>query len=337
MTTKRPASATLADVAAQAGVSKVAASVVLNGSRSHARVSATTRERIIEAASALQYKPNAVARSLRRQHTNIIGFYSAHGAHVDPRVPFFAQIWAGLREGCAEHQKDLLVRGAFRSRSDDEVFQELLNGQVDGLILFAGAQTPLVERLIESRLPVISVVHEVPGVPWLGIDDTSGGQSMARHLWERGHRRVLYRRLAGKIPSTLQRRLDSFCAEAGAMGMTVLQSHRDDHWPSDEEQALLLDKSPQRPTAVACWNDDSADALAEFCQQQGLRVPHDIAITGFDGVPPVRRPAWRITTIAAPWVQVARQAVTLLTALCQNEEVPPTTMLPVELVVGDTT
>ncbi|HEX8464480.1 MAG TPA: LacI family DNA-binding transcriptional regulator [Abditibacterium sp.] len=333
----RAKAVTLADVAAQAGVSSVAASVVLSNARSQVRVSDSTRARIVEAAARLQYRPNAVARSLRLQRTNIFGFYQAHGQWLDPRSPFFAALLAGLQHGCESRGKDLLIHTTFRGRSEDDIFLELINGQIDGLVLYAREITPLIEKLVESHLPVVTVVNEVPGVSCASIDDTQGGQLLARHLADRGYERVLYRRTETPLPLTLQRRMDSFCAEAALRGLSVQESRNNSDTLSAQEQELLLCDSKERPQAVAAWSDYAADGVVDFCRQNGLRVPQDLAVVGFDGLPSTLRPASHLTTIAAPWHDVASTAVSLLVAQCNGEEVPEQTVLPVQLSVGDTT
>ncbi|HEX8237501.1 MAG TPA: LacI family DNA-binding transcriptional regulator [Abditibacteriaceae bacterium] len=336
----RSGAATLADVAAQAGVSTVAASVVLNRSRTGTRVSAATRERILEAATRLQYRPNAVARSLQKKRTDMIAFYNAQNTVFDPRYPFFAAILAGMQAGCEQHHKDLLIHGRFHASSPDDIFLRLLDGQIDGLILYARTVTPLIEQLVESHLPVVTVAEEVPGVPYVGIDETSGGKFLARHLASKGYRRVLYRSTDEEmLPLTQQERMQAFCEEATALGLTVLHSRSNPstNLPTAQEREMLLSQDGQRPDAIACWGDVSADGIVQFCLHKGLRIPQDIALAGFDNLPSTRRPALRLTTVRAPWVEVGRTAVGLLAAQCQGEEVPRKTVLPVELVVGDTT
>src|ERR1700733_129393 len=97
--TKTKTAVTLTDVAARAGVSKATVSAVINGSRSNTKVSPATRDRIQAAASELKYQPNAVARSLTRRHTNIIGFYGGYRRGVQWN-PFYDNVMNGLREGC---------------------------------------------------------------------------------------------------------------------------------------------------------------------------------------------------------------------------------------------
>lgn len=220
----RNGAATLVEVAAQAGVSAVAASVVLNGSRTGTRVSPATRDRILEAAALLQYAPNAVARALRKQSTDVVAFYNDKSAFFDPRYPFFGAILAGIAWGCEEHRKDLHLHGHFRDREDQDIYMALLNGQIDGLVLYARTVTPLIERLVQSRLPVVSIVEEVPGVPYVGIDEAGGSRLLARHLKEKGYKRVMHCRTDEVLPSTLQDRFEAFCAEAALLDLEIVHS-----------------------------------------------------------------------------------------------------------------
>jgi DNA-binding LacI/PurR family transcriptional regulator len=107
--------------------------------------------------------------------------------------------------------------------------------------------------------------------------------------------------------------------------------------PNPEEQKLLLADPAERPDVMVCWTDAYADGIAAFCLERGIRIPEDIALVGFDHLPSTRRPALRLTTIHAPWDEVARTAVQLLTAQCEGQSVPEKTVLPVELFVGHTT
>lgn len=331
--------ATLADVAMQAGVSKVAVSMVLNGSRTGTRVSAATRERIERAAMELEYWPNAVARSLRQKRTDIIAFYDSRDVAIEVNHPFLSAILAGMQEGCELEHKDLLIHGRFRQDGPDDLYLALLNGQIDGLVLYARTLTPLIKRLADSRLPVVCVAEEVSGVPFVGVDETGGSRMLARYLAAKGYRQVLYRRSDETLPSTLCERVEAFCDEALALGMALRHSCNPptSNEPTPQEQEMLLAAPEQRPDVVVCWNDSSAAGIARFCLERGLRVPQDLAIAGFDDLPSSYRPTQQLTTIAAPWAEVARTAVKLLVARCQGQEVPPRTVVPVQLIEGRTT
>lgn len=340
LTVKTPLgrAATLHDVAQIAGVSQVAASVVLNNnSRSRVKVSEATRQRILDAARELKYQPNAIARSLRGRKTNVIGFYGAHGHVFNPLYPFHANLLKGLMDGCKDHRKNFLIHGLYPTDNEDEIYQELLNGQLEGLVLYAREMTPLIERLISSHLPVVTIANEVPDVPSVTIDNDQGGRMMARYLSEKGYRKVFYRSTEPVLPSTLQTRYQSFKAEGEALGLDVELFSSP---PITQERFHIIRDiiaaSPEGPPVIACYTDFNADGFTDICRINGVRVPEEVAITGFDGFLPSKRPAPLLTTIRAPWDEVARKAVELLIAQCNGETVPLRTYFPVELIAGET-
>jgi DNA-binding LacI/PurR family transcriptional regulator len=330
---------TLVQVAEHAGVSAVTASSVLNKSRGNTRVSAQTRQRILESAELLSYRPNVLARSLRQRKTNVLAFHNAHYVDFSLTLPFYASLLSGVQMGCTEHKKDLLVHANFAGRSDDDIFLGLNNGQIDGIVLYLRTMTPLVQRLVDSRLPLVTIAEEIPGVPYVGLDSENGGRLLAQHVASKGYKRVLYRGFNEPVMSlSRQQRQHGFFEEAEKLGLQVTSTkHPPSIGISAEEKQLLSVKASERPQVAVCWNDDSADAFAEFCLEQGLRIPEDIAITGFDGLISLRRPALRLTTVYAPWAQVTKTAVGHLVSLCNGEKVPGRTIIPVEMMPGDTT
>ncbi len=328
--------ATLTQIAEMAGVSRGAVSVVLNNSQSQVRVSAKTRQRILDAARQLNYHPNVVARSLMKRRTNIIGFYCAQSELLDPVYPFYAALLKGLFQGSQEHKKNFLTHGTFADGSEDAIFLELLNGQVDGLVLYTRSPSPLTERLVESHLPVVTVVNEVPGLPCATVDNDMGGRLLARHFASKGFRRVLYWVAEHTPPSSLPQRLGAFQEEAALHGVEVEVFHSLDSGPPEKDLERVLGRA-DRPQAIAAFNDLTAQGIVSWCASNGIRVPEEIAITGFDGLPNIFPPANRLTTVRAPWLEVARTAVSHLVKQCDGEAVPLRTFLPVEFQEGDTT
>lgn len=337
MKPRRKNAATLSDVAARAGVSKASASVILNGARSSAAVSSGTKERILSAAQELRYSRNAVAHSLSSRRTNVVGFHSATG-YLDLQDPFMADLVAGLQNGCNRHCKDLLLHGTFHGGLSHVVYSELVNGKIDGLIVISRPDNPLVTLLAESHLPVIAVVDAVPNLPSVVADDAEGSRLLARHLVEKGHKRVLYRKSPQYFVSA-ERRLQAFRAAAQEYGMKLDEVMAPFNATSLTEEDIDLLNAPvaRRPTAAVCWADNAAWQFWRSCEGAGIRVPDDIAVTGFDGVLSTQGPVSGLTTIHAPWAQVAQTAVALLEAHIAQREVPLETVLPVTLTEGDTT
>jgi DNA-binding LacI/PurR family transcriptional regulator len=334
-------SATLTDVAQRAGVSRATVSSVLNGSRSNTRVSEVTRARIMDAVRELDYHPSAIALSLRRRKTDILGFYSSFKIQI--RDTFHREILTGLQDGCEASGYHLLLQGALRVAPIERAYGELASGRIDGLALLTFASDPLTERLRGSHLPVVCLANAVPGLPSLVLDEELGGRLIAQHLYERGHRHVQYRiRYDDPLPelraySSAIRREQGFLTAAQERGLrvSVRETAQDERRFDDEDiQTLLLAPPADRPTALVCWTDDAAlDALAE-CTRLGLRVPEDIAIVGFNGIEPTHAPIRRLTTIRAPWRELAERAIRMLST---GESPPEEVVFPVTLIEGDTT
>jgi DNA-binding LacI/PurR family transcriptional regulator len=321
------AAPTLQKVAESAGVSKMAVSVVLNGARSNTRVSPETRERILRAADDLGYRRNALARSLRTGRTNVVGFYSGHNT-LNARTPFLAEIIGGAQDACDEAGKDLLLFGKFRGKSAEDVFQAIADGRIDGLVVHAPPGDKLVEQLRSARFPAVGVVDAIPGLTSVVVDDEAGGRLQAELLASVGHRCVLYRPSLHPYVSAARREA-AFRTACAKLGVEVREgrrtSYRGDEVLSDEERALL--RGPDAPTAAVCWEDGGAYTLLSDLAQKGIRL----AVLGFNGMDPYCPPAWDLTTVRAPWADVARTAVSRLVDLLAGQEVPLETRLPVEL------
>lgn len=329
--------ATLKDVAAEAGVSKVAVSVVLNGSRSNVGVSAATRQRILDSAERLHYRPNAIARSLRLQSTNVIGLYSGSQYAPARGGMFLSQIISGLQDGCDTHSRDLLVHGTFRGQSVDDIYQELASGKIDGLVLHAPGNDALVNLLSNASLPCVVIASPVDLLPSVVVDDAGGMRLIAEHLYQTGHRWVAFRQSYLRHTSSL-RRAEAFCEAASGLSMRVQMTSPgpSEEQLSPEEASLLALPRKERPTAMVCWNDTSAYGLMACCVERGIDIPSDLALTGFNGFTLPGIPRWQLTTVRAPWRMVARTAVDLLVAHINGEQIPQETTLPVTLAAGET-
>jgi DNA-binding LacI/PurR family transcriptional regulator len=333
---RRKRAPTMADVARLAGVHRVTASVVLNNAEASTQVSEATRQRILDAAQELGYQPSALALALRRQRTDIIGFY--RGA-VYLHDPWVADVLMGLQRGCEICRKDLLLYGEYEQRSADEVYASLVNGKVDGLITVPlQDDAAVIRKVARSYLPVVAIADSMPHLVSVVVDDVEGSRLLAEHLARKGHRRILYRKDPYYHTSTV-RRLAAFREAAAGFGMEMAEFLPGD-WDSNlsaQEEACLLASPDERPTAAVCWADMCAYGLLDNCERLGIRVPDDLAVVGFDGVVPRIKPAYNLTTIRAPWLQVAEKAVEVLVALLEEKDVPQETVFPVELIVGDTT
>ncbi|MEZ4868599.1 MAG: LacI family DNA-binding transcriptional regulator [Caldilineaceae bacterium] len=328
---------TLQAVADLAGVNRVTAAVALGRSpQGGTRVSPATRLRVLETAQQLGYAPNALARALRGERTNIIGYYAGYES-LDAHLPFVAAILEGLQQSCRNYRQDLLLFGSFARDTVESIYATLTNGKIDGLIVLPTPRSPVMDRLFDSHLPIVAVANTHPAIPSVVVDDVAGSTMIAEYLAQQGHQHILYRAHPEVRTSTV-RRCDAFLAATAERGMTVTVTHEGpDYALTTQESALLHAPMGLRPTAAVCWMDLSAHRLLSDCEALGLRVPADLAIVGFDGIVQRIQPARTLTTIRAPWAAVAAQAVRSLLALLEGEEVAQETILPVQFVMGDTT
>ncbi len=327
---------TLQAVADLACVNRVTAAVALGRSpQGGTRVSEATRQRVLAAAKELAYAPNAIAQALRGERTHIIGYYAGYEA-LDAHSPFTAAILQGLQRGCRIHRQDLLLFGSFMRDTVDSVYGTLNSGKIDGLVLLPTPHSPVMDRLFDSQMPVVAIANAHPAAPSVVVDDYAGAAMIVNYLVQKGHRHILYRAPSSVRTSTVRRR-EAIEAAAEKAGCQVTVSiENDDHRLTQSEIALLTAPAAQRPTAAVCWMDMSAYTLLDACAGLGLSVPDDLAIVGFDGVPLSIPPARRLTTIQAPWAEVAAKAVEYLQCLLDGGDVPQETRLPVKLLVGDT-
>jgi LacI family transcriptional regulator len=329
-------SVTIVEVAKQAGVSNATVSAVLSANKSNMRISGATQQRVREVARRMGYRPNAVARSLLRKYTNIIGLYCGYG-YLDTTLPFFAEVVGGLQKGCDAHRKDLLLHGAFLERPVETIYSELVDGRIDGLIVYASLEDPLSKELAASHLPVIAIVDALPLLPSVRVDDARGPQMLVEYLHNKGHDRLLYWDTHRRMTASNCRHR-AFRMAAQERGVCVIEFEEANQSQSATEliAAWRLLPAAERPTTIACWNDATAYKLLAQCQIQGIRVPDDLAVTGYDGMPSPFGTAWRLTTVRAPWSDVTRVAISLLVSQLEGQMPPDETVLPVEFIPGAT-
>lgn len=334
---------TAKDIGNALGLSQPTVSRILTGAAGH-RVAEETRTRVMQAAAQMGYRPNAIARSLRRRRTNIVGFYTGYG-YIDARNAFLSAVIGSLQQVASAHRMDVLLHGVFRGASTDDIYSELIDGRVDGLFLHTHVGDPLVERLAKSDMvPVVAVADALPGIPSVVCDDEAGTRSLVAHLWEQGHRRIAYVYPRTRFAS-VERRIGAFLTEMRERGAEAQASQFAIDVEVTRPVLEQIRTMANPPTAVCCWNDLTAFDLIHECGNAGISVPGELAVVGFDGLFDPRLTSRRLVTVAANWNVIAQQAMEHLFAQIEarfspeeeeREPIPEVTTLPVRLVAGDT-
>ena len=322
---------TAKDIARELHLSQPTVSRILSGDERH-RVSKETRQRVLDAARRLNYQPNALARSLRHGCTNLIGLYTNH--NYDARNDFLGTLIGALQRACEVQGLDLLLHSALHNASPDDIYSKLRDGRIDGLILHASGDDPLIGLLGKSPLPVVAVADRLPNLPSVVCDDADGMRQLVAYLRGRGYRRFAFLAPHESL-SSVERRRAAFQEEIARLGVPAANGLVISIEGETPEAALdtLLGGGP---SVACCWNDRTAYNLLDLCERRGIRVPSDLAVAGFDGFLADKVPKWQLVTVRCPWEDVAATALTTLKGVLAGRPAMGEVDLPVTLVPGDT-
>ncbi|MHA5051306.1 LacI family DNA-binding transcriptional regulator [Streptomyces sp. SD15] len=314
---------TLEAVAARAGVGRGTASRVINGS---GPVSQTTREAVLRAVAELGYVPNQAARALVRQRTDTVAFVMAvsedRGFWDDP---FYSPLVRGATSVLAAEGIQLLLAIAQSRQEHAQLTAFLTARHVDGVLLSSLHQgDPLPERLNASGMPTVMVGMPTGYTPDYGVDldNEDGGRHAARHLIERGRRRMAV--ITG--PLGIQSGIDRWTgfrdvlAEAGlAQGPVAHGDFSRDSGVTAMRHLLARDGTLD---AVFAANDLMAAGALEVLRESGRHVPGDVAVIGFDdtAIAVASEPA--LTSVHQPIERMGRETARLMIARLRRDPVP---------------
>ena len=303
---------TMKDVARHAGVSVSTVSYVLNNS---GPVATSRRARVLEAVRALDYTPNESARSLKRRSTSTIGLVVPDLANQ-----FFALVTEGVERAAAERDVLVVLCAPEATERPMSHHARLLQSQrLDGVVYLSGTGTSpsLILELARSG-PVVLVDEQIPGfdLPAAVSDCRRGAREVAAHVLDQGHRRLAV--IGGpEALWTAERRLAGYREAVAAAGMDPdeMEVHVGDYrMRSGAELAAraLSTSAARRPTALLCANDLMAIGALRYCREQGIDVPGQVSVTGFDDVPIAGLVSPALTTVAQPAREMGYAAATIL-------------------------
>ena len=317
------------DVAKRAGVSRSAVSRVFTPGAS---VSERTASKVREAASALGYRPNVLARAMLTGKSKIIGLVVAY---LDNH--FYPTVLELLSEALEREGYHVLVFMAAHSTDDvEDVVSQILDYQVDGLILASvSLSSDLADRCRASGVPVVLFNRKLEAEGELAVvsDNRMGGRLAAEHLISLGRNRIGH--IAGWEGASTQRdREAGFMEGLRTAGLGLFAREVGDYrLPRAKEAARWMFDTPDRPDAVFVANDYMAFGVMDVLRSElGLRVPEDVALIGFDDVPSAAWPAYGLTTVKQDAEAMVSTTVDALLSEIGGTEVLPPAPLPVTLV-----
>jgi len=339
---KARATLTIYDVASRAGVSIASVSRVLNGLGSPR---AETRERVMQAVRELSFVPDGAARALSNGLKEVVGVVFRRGGEElfegeDESFLFIDVINRGIEVGAQRRGFDLLISSV--GFNDDNVAARIaaLAGKADGLILHDRMLSAVGIARLADMVPVVTLAGSpTPASLNVRCDNEFGIRALVRHMViDHGYRSLGY--VTGRADSPDNRtRLRAFEAEAVAAGAEIETGPA---WQGNYSAAgganvvaSLLNAGRKLPRAILCANDQTALGVMHALAQRGIRVPQDVAITGFDDVPVARHLHPPLTTIRQPMQELGAKAFEILYSRISAGGGKPDTVLPVELVVRE--
>lgn len=312
---------TMRDVAERAGVSKATVSHVLNGTRF---VEPETRARVEQVIAALDYRPNLLARSLRRHETLTIGLITPNIAN-----PFWAELASEVEQaGRAAGYTVLLGNNNWSAEQERAYVQTLLARQIDGIVL-APVNTDLnaVGDLRAAGTAAVLVGQQLQheGISAVMVDDARGGYLAGEYLLSLGHRRVGCITSPPGLDSAGQRAagLRQAFADAGLALPDSAFVAGDFEYASGEVAVRILLERDGGLTAIFAINDQMAIGALKGLRRLGRQVPEDISVLGFDNISYAALHEPGLTTVSQPLAELGRQLVELLLRQIHEPGSPP--------------
>jgi len=335
---------TLKDVAALCGVSEISVSRVMRGAPN---ISASMRERVLEAANTLDYTPNRLAGALASSATKLLAVIVPSMNHS-----VFPEVLDGIDSVLAPTPyRTVLGITHYDKEREAELVGDLLAWNPAGVIIAGFEHTPGCRRLLERFSNTVIEIMDADGEPIdasLGVSHDAAGRLMAEHLVERGYRKIAYVGAWNERPTRSKKRRLAFETRLAELGHR-LTAHLIE--PAESSLALgkqscakLLDSHPDTE-AIFFANDDLVAGALLHCLQVGIDVPGRLALAGFNALPVLDAMPLRITTIETPRFSMGTAAADLFLSRLRGEDNEfadsngraRKVVMPARLVLGETT
>ncbi len=331
--------ATIYDIAKACGLSPATVSKALSNASD---VSSATRERVRRIAQELDYVPNAGARALSQSRTWSIGVLCQDASQMGLWHYFFAQVIESFKDYVEKHGYDIVFISNKVGNLGLSYLGHCRYRRVDGIFIVNTDHAQKDAReLIESNLPKIAVDYEDDYIGCVMTDPSESMKMIFNHLYEKGHRNIVFMHgERGKfITEARISALEKAVADSGAKDVTLRlfpSRYYSIEGGYDSMKKLLSATKDDRPTAVIASDDYSAIGVIDAIREEGLSVPEDISVVGFDGIEITQRTSLKLTTIRQDTKAIGEEAAkNLLAQIAGEKDIDKTRTLPPQLILGE--
>lgn len=304
-----PRAPTILDVAARVGVSKSTVSNVIRGAPT---VAPELRERVLKAIEELGYRPNRLARQLAQARSTTIGVVTGGLGNQ-----FFSEMAIALERAASRRGYGvMLFNSEGEAEREIEGIERLLEHRVAGVLMATSGSGNRARKALDMRCPMVFICDGVDWCDLVSVEDAAGTRQGTKHLLGLGHRRLAYLSNPSIEPETARARLEGFTTAAAAKADFYLSGSFEDGLVGVGGKGLALSTLVREKclTGLVCVNDATALEVMDHLERDGLAVPGDVSVVGFDDIPMAGLRRIALTTVAQPIAAIADDAVGLLCA-----------------------
>jgi LacI family transcriptional regulator len=330
---------TLEDIAQQTGVSRSTVSRVVNN---HPNVRDDVRQRVLGAIQKSGYHPHAAARTLASQRSSMLGLILPHSVSFFFTDPYFAHLTKGIAQACNQHDYTLALFLVGSKEDEKTIIPRICRrGMLDGVVIQSGhnGDQEIIGRMVEVNMPLIVMgrpFHD-DNVSYIDIDNVTASYNAVSHLIRLGRKRI------GTVSGPMASRVGVDRLEGYRKALTERKVKISESLISEGDftetggyyamQKIL----PAKPDAVFAASDTMAIGAMHAIREAGLHVPEDIAVVGFDDLPPASLSDIQLTTVRQPVVQFGIRAIeALIDQIESGNTSPRRIILDTELVIRAT-
>jgi DNA-binding LacI/PurR family transcriptional regulator len=306
------------DVAAKCEVSVATVSKSLND---HSDISKTTKEHVRKIAKEMGYFPNSSARALKTNRTYNLGVLFVDEAQSGLTHEYFANVLDSFKVEAEKCGYDITFINKYTGRKNMTYYEHSKYRGVDGVVIACIDFTdPDVLELIDGELPVVTIDHVFNNRTAIVSDNIKGMRDLITYLYGNGHRKIAY--IHGADSSVTRNRVGSYYKTMGELGIEVSDHHVKCGIYHDPDTTAKLTKEllelKDRPTCIIFPDDFSCIGGINAIKDQGLTIPDDISIAGYDGIVLSQVLDPKLTTLQQDTKALGRNAAQKLIALIEN-------------------
>lgn len=328
---------TIQDIANQAGVSKSTVSRILNGN--YGQNTQETVDKVLKVIKELDYRPNALAQSLKSMKTNVIGIILSN-----LKNPFWVRVLEGVEDTCRKNGYSLMICNSNEDESlEEEHIRAFQMKQVDGFIINATVKNDMIySSLVEKQFPFVTINRKIPGldVDLVTMDNVAGSMAGVDHLISRGNKSIA---LFVYPPDYVSPRLDRLEGYKKALTKNGIKVDETLIHIVEEKQGKVKEtvknllSSNTRPDAIFSTNNMMTLEIIEGIKDMGLKIPKDISLVGYDETVWSMHLNPPLTTVNQPSYEMGELAAKRLIELIEKkgERNPITSILQPNLIIRE--